>query len=85
MQRTGARRAAGDVFLDMGTPKDPPTPTVDMAGYGQNTQVSDEQCGTQKVDRTLRLAKGRTGMALGNAQHKQASNLAYSVGLPPDG
>ena len=38
---------------------------------------SDEQWGTPEVDRPLRLDRGRTGIVYWDAQHEQASNLAW--------
>ena len=48
----------------------------ERGGKGGAFDTSDEQCGTQEVDRPLGLAKDSTGMVFGDAQHKQASILA---------
>ena len=46
---------------------------------------SDEQWGTPKVDRTLRLAKGRTGMVFGLRSMNKPALSHGNVGPPPDG
>ena len=58
-------------------------PGVLLRTSGPLRPPSDEQWGTQEVDKTLRLAKGRTGMLFGdNAHHEQAITLAWECSPP---
>ena len=60
----------------------PLAPEVFLHTSGPLRPPSDEQWGTSEVDRALGLAKDRTGMVFGDAQHEQASTIAWEFRPP---
>jgi len=68
---------AGASARAWGPSKQPLAPEVSLRTSGPLRPPSDERSGTPEVDRALRLAKGRTGLVFGAAQHEQASSLSH--------
>jgi hypothetical protein len=72
-----ASGCAGASARAWGPSTQPLASEVSLRTSGPLRPPSDERWGTPEVDRTLRLAKGRTGLVFGAAQHEQASSLSH--------
>ena len=77
-----ASGGAGTSSRAWGPSMQPLAPEVFLSTSGPLRPPSDEQWGTPEIDRTLRVANGKTGMVSRDAQHEEASIPACECSHP---
>ena len=77
-----ASGCAGASARAWGPSTQPLAPEVSLRTSGPLRPPNDERWGTPGVDRALRLAKGRAILVFGDAQHEEASTLAWPCRPP---